>query len=66
MVSSNSCNDLTSLDLNEYQYLESIEIGDNCFENVNAFIIDGLNALESIKIGSNSFRYSSFEIKGIN
>ena len=43
--------------------LKSIEIGDNCFENVSdycfinvkTFQIDGLNRLESLKIGKNSF-----------
>ena len=35
--------------------LESIEIGDECFESVKTFKIDGLNRLETIKIGSNSF-----------
>ena len=35
--------------------LESIEIGDNCFESVQTFKIDRLNRLKTIKIGSNSF-----------
>ena len=35
--------------------LESIEIGDDCFESVQTFQIDGLNRLKTIKIGSNSF-----------
>ena len=35
--------------------LESIEIGDNCFESVKTFKIDGLNRLKSLKIGKNSF-----------
>ena len=26
-------------------------IGDDCFKNVNEFVIDGLNELESVKIG---------------
>ena len=55
LISSNSCNILTSLNLNEYKLLKSIEIGDNCFENVNEFVIDGLNELKSLKIGKNSF-----------
>ena len=32
-----------------------MEIGDNCFENVKLFNIDGLNHLKSLKIGMNSF-----------
>ena len=35
--------------------LESIEIGNDCFESVETFQIDGLNRLTSIKIGNNSF-----------
>ena len=55
IISSDSCNDLTSLDLYGYRYLKSIEIGDDCFENVELFHIDGLNELKSLKIGSRSF-----------
>ena len=55
IISSNSCNELKSLNLNEYRYLKSIEIGDKCFENVELFKIDGLNELKSLKIGMNSF-----------
>ena len=35
--------------------LESIEIGDECFESVKTFKIDGLNRLKTVKIGNNSF-----------
>ena len=35
--------------------LESIEIGNDCFESVETFKIDGLNRLKTIKIGYNSF-----------
>ena len=52
---SGCCNELTSLNLNRFNKLELIEIGDECFENVNEFKIDGLNHLKSIKIGINSF-----------
>ena len=55
IISSNSCNELKSLNLIEYRYLKSIEIGDDCFENVDLFKIDGLNELKSLKIGSRSF-----------
>ena len=57
IICSNSCNELNSLNLNEYRYLKSIEIGDNCFENVKLFNIDGLNELKSLKIGINSFTH---------
>ena len=55
IISSNNCNELKSLNLNEYRYLKSIEIGDECFKNVDLFNIDGLNELKSLKIGINSF-----------
>ena len=55
IISSDSCNDLNSLNLNEYRYLKSIEIGSDCFMNVDIFKIDGLNDLKSLKIGMNSF-----------
>ena len=55
VISSNSCNDLNSLNLNKYRYLKSIEIGDYCFENVGVFKIDELNQLRSLKIRMNSF-----------
>ena len=35
--------------------LESIEIGNDCFESVETFKIEGLNRLKTIKIGYNSF-----------
>ena len=42
--------------------MKSIEIGDDCFENVKTFQIDGLNRLESLKIGKNSFVKNSHGI----
>ena len=38
-------------------YFELLVIGDDCFENVELFNIDGLNYLKSIKIGMNSFTH---------
>ena len=57
IISSNSCNDLNSLNLNENRYLKSIEIRNNCFSNVDLFKIDGLKSLKSLKIGKNSFTH---------
>ena len=54
---SECCNDLTSLNLNRFIKLETIEIGDDCFENVDIFRIDGLNELKSLEIGGNSFNH---------
>ena len=54
-ISSNYGNDLNALDLNRFDWLRSIEIGDDCFKSVKTFKIDGLNRLKTIKIGNNSF-----------
>ena len=42
-ISSKCSNDLRGLDLNEFEWLRSIEIGDDCFGSVQTFKIDGLN-----------------------
>ena len=54
-ISSNCCNDLNALDLNRFEWLRSIEIGDDCLGSVKTFQIDGLNRLKTIIIGMNSF-----------
>ena len=51
---SNNCL-LKDWDVSWLLNLESIEIGNNCFESVQTFKIDGLNQLKSLKIGNNSF-----------
>ena len=50
-----SCDDLSKMkmDLSELKRLKRIEIGNECFENVREFVIDGLESLESVKIGEN-------------
>ena len=52
-----TCNDIdyTIFDFSRFSIVESIEIGDDCFESVKTFQIDGLNRLKTIKIGYNSF-----------
>ena len=40
-----------------FSLLEELIIGDDCYEYVNEFMIDGLNHLKSIKIGINSFTH---------
>ncbi|KAK8792229.1 hypothetical protein WA171_002482 [Blastocystis sp. BT1] len=48
--------DISSLILNySLISLKRIEIGDDCFDKVNRFVIDGLNELERVIIGQNSF-----------
>ena len=46
---------LVDWDISLLSNLESIEIGNKCFESVQTFQIDGLNRLKTIKIGNNSF-----------
>ena len=46
---------MIELNLNRFVNLKSIEIGNDCFESVQTFEIDGLNRLKTIKIGDNSF-----------
>ena len=55
VVGDGKCNDITSLDLSSYTELRSIEIGNECFENVNELHIEGLPKLEIVTIGINSF-----------
>ena len=50
---------MNELNLNRFENLESIEIGNNCFESVQTFKIEGLNRLQSLKIG----RYSFTQVK---
>ena len=45
----------TIFDFSQFALVESIEIGNDCFESVKTFQIDGLNRLKTIKIGINSF-----------
>ena len=46
---------LANWDVSWFSDLESIEIGDNCFEKVKTFKIDGLSRLKTVKIGMDSF-----------
>ena len=57
VVSSNCCNEksMKVLDLTELKCLKRIEIGNECFENVDEVKMAGLNELESVEIGKNSF-----------
>ena len=44
-----------------FSELKSIEIGNECFQHVREFVIDGLESLESVKIGEKCFRISEKE-----
>ena len=54
IVSDNSCNDLTELDLSRFEMLESIEIGSNALKNVKNVSMNGLNELIRFGVGSGS------------
>ena len=54
-ICSNCCNEIKELDLSKFSFLQSIEIGDDCFGSVKTFRIDGLDQLKHLKIGKNSF-----------
>ena len=57
VIPSNCCNEeeWSVFDVSELKWLKSIEIGDECFENVNEVKLFGMNRLESVVIGENSF-----------
>ena len=57
IVSNNSCNgrEWTALDLSLMPYLRLLEVGDECFENVEEVKLIGLSQLEKVVIGQNSF-----------
>ena len=57
VICSDSCNDLDKLDLRKFKSLQSLEIGDNCFESVQEFKINGLHRLKTLVIGENSFSW---------
>ena len=57
VIPSNCCNEAewSVFDMSELKRLKSIEIGDECFENVNEVKLMGMKRLESVVIGKNSF-----------
>ena len=57
IVENNGCNgpEWTALDLGFISSLRLLEVGDDCFENVEEVKLIGLNQLEKVVIGENSF-----------
>ena len=57
VIPPNCCNETewSVFDVSELKWLKSIEIGDECFENVEEVKLIGLNRLERVVIGKNSF-----------
>ena len=58
VIGSNCCNDMKAQNLNKYEWLKSIKIGDACFRKVKRVKIDGLNRLKRINIGNNLSTHS--------
>ena len=57
VIPSNCCNEAEwhVFDVSGLKWLKSIDIGDECFENVNEVKLIGLNRLDGVVIGKNSF-----------
>ena len=57
VIPSKCCNEAewSVFDVSGLKWLKSIEIGDECFENVNEVKLIGMSELESVVIGKNSF-----------
>ena len=57
VVAAGCCNESRwiVLDVSDLTCLRSIEVGSDCFKNVEEVKLIGLNALESVVIGKNSF-----------
>ena len=57
VIPSSCCNeeDWNVFDVSGLKYLKSIEIGDECFENVNEVKLIGMDRLESVVIGQKCF-----------
>ena len=55
-VQSYCCNEeWKSMDLSRFLLLRELDVGDDCFENVNEVKLIGLHALEKVVVGKNSF-----------
>ena len=64
VVPSDRCNSekIKMLDFRAFPQLKSIEIGDDCFENVNKVKLIGLNQLERVVIGENCFTKYKYDL----
>ena len=80
IVSENSCNDLTELNLSRFEMLKSFEVKSNALRSVKNLTMNGLNGLvefevgngglngvETVSIGSNSLNsLSSFDFSPLS
>ena len=55
---------LRVFDISWIKGVTRLVIGDDCFKNVNRFVIDGLNELKKVMIGKNNFRLIEGTEKG--
>ena len=57
VIPPNCCNEaeFSLFDVSRLKFLKSIQIGDDCFENVSEVKLIGLKELKSVVIGKNSF-----------
>ena len=53
------------MDLSKFTRLKRIEIGNQCFQHVREFVIDGLESLESVKIGGYCFEIGEERDDGV-
>ena len=64
VIPSNCCNEeeWSVFDVSALKRLKSIEIGDDCFENVKEAKLIGLNQLERVVVGQNSFTVKNWTV----
>ena len=64
VIPSNCCNEeeWSVFDVSALKRLKSIEIGDDCFENVKEVKLIGLNQLERVVVGQNSFTVKNWTV----
>ena len=57
IIASHCCNEgeFVTLDLSRFVNLQLLEVGDECFRNVNEVKLSGLKKLENVVIGKNTF-----------
>ncbi|KAK8822720.1 hypothetical protein WA556_001613 [Blastocystis sp. ATCC 50177/Nand II] len=64
VIPSNCCNEeeWSVFDVSALKRLKSIEIGDDCFENVKEAKLIGMNQLERVVVGQNSFTVKNWTV----
>ena len=57
LISDRTYSSMISFDISRFISLKELIIEDECFENVNEVMVNGLNELKYIQIGINSFTH---------